>query len=90
MWLAGYEESRLAEYDAGGQYGLLGADIARMVAQRLDSLKGRAGFWGAPPHGSVARLRKHYRDAEKPCKACLEAARVHRNPAGSHSGGRRK
>jgi hypothetical protein len=25
-------------------------------------------------HGSEARARRHYRDGEKPCTACLEAA----------------
>jgi hypothetical protein len=26
-------------------------------------------------HGTEARARRHYRDGEKPCQACLAAAR---------------
>jgi hypothetical protein len=36
------------------------------------------GPWQADllkPHGTEARARKHWRDGEKPCRACAEAER---------------
>lgn len=33
-----------------------------------------AGRPGTHGHGTEARARKHYRDGEKPCPACREAA----------------
>lgn len=34
----------------------------------------RVPSWLRKGHGTEARARRHYRDGEKPCKACREAA----------------